>query len=81
MAQNYGIFCQLRSKLAITQTIAIKWKEKNDAKDCHQSLCLCGDRMKMSLPKKMKTIFLGRLPLLPGSHLGEISAPRLTILP
>ena len=31
IAQNYGIFCQFRSKLAISHTIAIKWKEKNDA--------------------------------------------------
>ena len=47
--QNYGIFCQFRSKLAITHTIAIKWKEKNNAVvvDCHH-------RMKMSLPKKKK---------------------------
>ena len=51
MAQNYGIFCQFRSKLAIIHTIAIKWKEKYNAvvEDCH-SLHLCGDRMKMSLP-------------------------------
>ena len=44
--QNYGIFCQFRSKFAITQTIAIKWKEKYDAVvvDCHH----CGDRMEMS---------------------------------
>ena len=26
--QKYGIFCQFRSKLAITHTIAIKLKEK-----------------------------------------------------
>ena len=40
--------------LAITLTIAIKWKEKHVAVvvDCHHSLRLCGDRMKMSLPKK-----------------------------
>ena len=31
MAQNYGIFCQFRSKLAITHTVAITWKEKHDA--------------------------------------------------
>ena len=30
--------------------------------DFHHSLCLYGDRMKMSLPKEF---FLGRLPLLP----------------
>ena len=50
IAQNYGIFCQFRSKVAITHTIAIKWKEKYDAVvvDCQH----CGDRMKMSLPKK-----------------------------
>ena len=29
--QNYGIFCQFRSKLAITHIIAIKLKEKYDA--------------------------------------------------
>ena len=52
--QSYGIFYQFRSKLAITHTIAIKWKEKyvTVVVDCH----LCGDKMKMSLP------------LLPGSH-------------
>ena len=46
---NYGIFCQFRSKLAITHTLAIKWKEKYNALvvDCHH----CGDKMKMSLPK------------------------------
>ena len=40
IAQNYDIFCQFRSKLAITHTIAIKWKEKYDAVvvDCHHSL-------------------------------------------
>ena len=50
--QNYRTFCQFRSKLAITHTIAIKWKEKYDAVvvDCHHSLSLCGDRMKTSLP-------------------------------
>ena len=54
IAQNYGIFCQFRSQLAISHTIAIKWKEKYDAVvvDCHHSLRLCGDKMKMSLPKK-----------------------------
>ena len=31
MAQNFGLFCQIRSKLAITHTFAIKWKEKYDA--------------------------------------------------
>ena len=41
-------------KLAITHTIAIKWKEKYDAVvvDCHHRLRLCGDRMKMGLHKK-----------------------------
>ena len=35
--QNYDIFCQFRSKLALSHTIAIKWKEKYDAEvvDCH----------------------------------------------
>ena len=41
--------------------------------DCHHSLCVCGDRMKMSLPKK---ITLERLPLLPGSHFGRESGPK-----
>ena len=65
--QNYSLFCQFRSKLAIKNAIGIKWKEKYDTVvvDCHHSLCLCGDRMKKSLPKK--NFFLGRLPLLPGS--------------
>ena len=31
IVQNYGIFHQFGSKLAITHTIAIKWKEKQDA--------------------------------------------------
>ena len=46
--QNYSFFCQFRSKLAI------QWKETYDAVvvDCHHSLHLCGDRMKMSLFKK-----------------------------
>ena len=71
--QNYGIFSQFRSKLAITHTIAIKWKQKYNAVvlDCHHSLRLCGDRMKMSL------FFLGRLPLLPGSHLGQNFSPNM----
>ena len=80
--QNYVIFCHFRSKLAITHTIVIKWKEKYNAVvvDCHHSLRLCGDRMKMSLPKK-KLFFLGggwggggggwKLRLLPWSHLGQ----------
>ena len=48
--KNYGIFCKFRSKLATTHTIASKWKEKYDAVvvDCHHSLHLCGDKMKMS---------------------------------
>ena len=63
-------FCQLRCKLAIIHTIAIKWKEKYDAvvADCHHNLCFCGDRTKMGFPKKK---YLGRLPLLPGSHLRQ----------
>ena len=28
IAQNDNIFCQFKSKLAITHAIAIKWKEK-----------------------------------------------------
>ena len=45
MAQNYDIFCQFRSRLAISQAIAIKWKEKYDAVvvDCNHSLRLCGE--------------------------------------
>ena len=57
---NYCIFCQFRSsKLSVTHTIAIKWKEKYNAVlvDCHNSLCLCGDSMKISLPKKI-TFFM-----------------------
>ena len=48
--QDYGIFCQYISKLSITHTIAIKWKEKYNAVvvDCHHTLHLCGYRMKMS---------------------------------
>ena len=36
--------------------------------DCHHSLCLCGDKMKMSLPNFF--IFFVGHPLLPGSNLG-----------
>ena len=73
--QNYSIFYQFRIKLVITHTNAIKWKEKHDGVviDCHHSLRLFGNRMKMSLPKK--NVFLGRLPLLPGSHLGQNFGP------
>ena len=54
LAENskFDIFSQFRSKLAITHTIAITWKEKYDAVVVHCSLRLCGDRMKMCLPKK-----------------------------
>ena len=53
--QSYSIFCQIRSKLAITHINAIKWKEKYNAVvvDCHHSLLSCGERMKMSLPEKI----------------------------
>ena len=52
--QNYSIFCQFRSNLAITHTIAIKWKGKYNAVvvDCQHSLGLCGDRKKKNPPKK-----------------------------
>ena len=52
-----AFFFQFRSKLAITHTIAIKWKEKCDAVvvDCHHSLRFCVDQMKMSLPKIRET--------------------------
>ena len=62
MAQNYAIFYLFRSKLAITHTTATKWKEKYDAvvEDCQHSLRLCGDRMKMSHPKKMFVFFCFR---------------------
>ena len=65
----------MNPEIAITHIIVIKWKEKYDAVvvDCHHSLRLYGDRMKMNLPK---IIFLGRLPLLPGFIKGKISAPR-----
>ena len=44
ISQNEGIFCEFRSKLAITHTIAIKKKIKYDAVvGCHHSLCLCRD--------------------------------------
>ena len=63
----------------ITHTIAIKWKEKYDAvvEICHHCLHLCGERMKMSLPKKQKKniYVVGRLPLLPRSHLGPKFGP------
>ena len=64
-AQNYRIFCQFGSKLAITHTIAIKWKEKYHAVvvDCHHSLRLCGDRMIMSLHKK--NVFFRETPTSP----------------
>ena len=47
--QNYSIFCQFGSKLAITHTIAIRGRGKNNAVvvDCHH-------RMKMGLPKNKK---------------------------
>ena len=40
--------------------------------DCHRSLHLCGDRMKVSLPKQ---ITLERLSLLPGAHFGQNLGP------
>ena len=51
VGRNHGIFCQFRSKLAITHNIAIKWKERYDAVvvDCHH----CGDR-ENEPPKKKK---------------------------
>ena len=55
IAQNYAIFCQFGIKLAITHTIAIRWKEKYDALvvNCHHSLGACGgDRLKMILNLK-----------------------------
>ena len=77
IAQSYGIFCQFRSKLAIPNTFASKWKENYDAVvvDCHHSLRMCGDKMKMSLSKKIFFSLLGRLPLLPGSNLGQNFRP------
>ena len=64
--QTNGIFCQFRSKLAITHTVAIKWKEKYYAvvEDCNHT-CICV----VTAKKKTKKNFLGRLLLLPGSHL------------
>ena len=61
----------------ITHIIAIKWKEKYNAvvvggDRSHHSLC--GDRMKMSLPKKK---FFRETP----TSAGKISAPRVTISP
>ena len=54
IAQSYSIFCQFISKLAITHASAIKSKEKCDAMvvDCHHSLRLCVDKMKMILSKR-----------------------------
>ena len=62
MAQSYSIFCQFRSTLVITHTIAIKWKEKYHAVvvNYHHSLRLCGDKMKKSLSN-----FLGEIPTSP----------------
>ena len=70
--QKYRILCQFRSKLAITHTIGMKRKEKYNAVvvDCHHSLYLCDDRMKISLPRFF-FFFLKGDPLLPGSHLGR----------
>ena len=71
--QNYCIFCQFRSKLAITHTTVFKWKEKYDAVvvDCHHSLrCVVNEWKWVSLKV--------RLPLLLGSHFSVSSA---TILP
>ena len=56
--------------------MAITWKEKYNAVVVDCSLRFCGDRIKMSLPKKKKKkklrffffFFLGRLPLRPGAH-------------
>ena len=56
-------------KLAIAHTTVMKWKEKYDAVVVK---CYHGDRIKMSLPENF---FLGRLPLLPGSHLGLNFSP------
>ena len=77
MAQSYSIFCQFRSKLAITHASAIKSKEKCDAVvvDCHHNFRLsgdrshhnfrlCDDRMKMSLSKK-KFFFFRETPTSP----------------
>ena len=42
IVQNYDIFCQFRSKLAITNTIAIKRKEKYDAVEVYfTTTCVC----------------------------------------
>ena len=48
---------------------AIKWKVKNDAVvgDCHHNLHLLSQNEKES--PYFFVFFLGRLPLLPGSHL------------
>ena len=72
---NHDIFCQFGSKLAISHTFAIKLMEKYDVVvvDCPHSFGFCDDRMKMSLPEKKK--LLGRLTLLPGSHLERNFSP------
>ena len=73
IVQNFGINCQFRSKLAITHTITIKWKEKYDAVvvDCHHSLCLCDDRMKMSPPKKNIFFFYRETPTTSRQNFGS----------
>ena len=66
----FSVSLEANLNLVIIHTIAIKWQEKYDAVvvNCHHRLRFYGDRMKMNLPKK---IFLGRLSLLPGSHIGR----------
>ena len=53
IVRNYSICGQLKNKLGITDTIAIKLKEKYDARvvNCHCVACVCGDCMKI-LKKK-----------------------------
>ena len=53
-------------------------EEEIRCSDCHHSLRLWGDWMKIV---KNIYIFLDRLPLLPGRIFGEISASTATILP
>ena len=55
-SENYCIFCQYRSKLAITPTIAIKWKEKYDA-----VVVDCPKKKFPWVPFRTKFQFLGRL--------------------
>ena len=65
----FSVSLEANLNLAITYTIAVKWKEKYDAVvvECHHRRRFCGDRMKMSLPirKKKKIFFFSMTPTSP----------------